>query len=105
MAIVLVAAAYLFLSLNEQGWESNRVLAIGIGGGLGWFMMLNVWGIVWRMQKKIIRWNERGRREECRHAIRSCEGGSAELSGLASELLGVISHAVLYGRRQSLHPL
>jgi len=22
-----------------------------------WFMMLNVWGIVWRMHKKIIRWN------------------------------------------------
>lgn len=55
MAIVLIAAGYVFLSLNEQGWESNRALAIGIGGGLGWFMMLNVWGIVWRMQKKIIR--------------------------------------------------
>jgi len=58
MAIVIVAAAYVFLALNEQGWESNRTLAIGIGGGLGWFMMLNVWGIVWRMQKKIIRWTE-----------------------------------------------
>ena len=56
MAIVLVAAAYGFLSLNQHGWESNRALAIGIGGGLGWFMMLNVWGIVWRMQKKMIRW-------------------------------------------------
>jgi uncharacterized membrane protein len=55
-AIVLVAAAYIFLSLNQHGWESNRALAIGIGGGLGWFMMLNVWGIVWRMQKKMIRW-------------------------------------------------
>jgi uncharacterized membrane protein len=56
VAIVLVAAAYVFLSLNQHGWESNRALAIGIGGGLGWFMMLNVWGIVWRMQKKMIRW-------------------------------------------------
>jgi uncharacterized membrane protein len=56
MAVVLVLAAYVFLSINHQGWESNRALAIGIGGGLGWFMMLNVWGIVWRMQKKIIRW-------------------------------------------------
>jgi uncharacterized membrane protein len=58
MAIVLVAASCIFLSLNQQGWESNRNLAIGIGGGLGWFMMLNVWGIVWRMQKRIIRWTE-----------------------------------------------
>lgn len=56
MAVVLVAAAYMFLSLNERGWESNNALAIGIGGGLGWFMLLNVWGLVWRMQKKIIRW-------------------------------------------------
>ncbi len=49
-------AAYVYLALNSHGWESNRLLAIGIGGGLGWFMMLNVWGIVWRAQKKIIRW-------------------------------------------------
>lgn len=55
MAIVIIAASYVFLSLNEQGWESNRALCIGIGGGLGWFMMLNVWGVVWRMQKRIIR--------------------------------------------------
>ena len=43
---------------QPEGWESNRALAIGIGGGLGWFMMLNVWGIIWRMQKKMIRWTE-----------------------------------------------
>ena len=58
VAIVVIAAAYLFLSLNQHGWESNRALSIGIGGGLGWFMMLNVWGVIWRMQKKIIRWTE-----------------------------------------------
>ncbi|HEY2171424.1 MAG TPA: urate hydroxylase PuuD [Candidatus Angelobacter sp.] len=58
MAIVVVAASWLYLALNAHGWESNRLLAIGIGGGLGWFMLLNVWGIVWRMQKKIIRWTE-----------------------------------------------
>jgi uncharacterized membrane protein len=56
MAVVLVAAAYGFLSLNQHGWESNRALSIGIGGGLGWFMMFNVWGIVWRVQKKMIAW-------------------------------------------------
>jgi uncharacterized membrane protein len=56
MAIVIAGAAWLYLLLNSHGWESNRLLAIGIGGGLGWFMLLNVWGIVWRMQKKLIRW-------------------------------------------------
>ena len=58
VAVVVIAASYFFLSLNQHGWESNRALAIGIGGGLGWFMMLNVWGIIWRMQKKLIRWTE-----------------------------------------------
>jgi len=57
IVIVLVAlGAYLFLDMNEHGWESNRLLSIGIGGGLGWIMMLNVWGIIWRMNKKIINW-------------------------------------------------
>ena len=51
-------AAWIYLSTNNQGWESNRVLAIGIGGGLGWFMMFNVWGLIWRVQKKLIRWSE-----------------------------------------------
>lgn len=55
--VVLAIASYAFLALNNHGWESARNLSIGIGGGLGWFMMFNVWGLVWRMQKKLIRWN------------------------------------------------
>ena len=58
VALAVIAASYIFLSLNQQGWESNRALSIGIGGGLGWFMLLNVWGVIWRMQKKMIRWTE-----------------------------------------------
>lgn len=58
MTLVIAASAWLYLALNAHGWESNRLLAIGIGGGIGWFMFLNVWGIVWRMQKKIIRWTQ-----------------------------------------------
>lgn len=56
MAITVLGTAWLYLALNAHGWESNRLLAIGIGGGMGWFMMLNVWGIIWRAHKKIIRW-------------------------------------------------
>lgn len=56
MTVVVIAAGYFYLALNAHGWESNRLLAIGIGGGLGWFMLLNVWGIIWRVQKKLIRW-------------------------------------------------
>ncbi len=54
--IIVIAASCLFLRINDHGWESNRLLAIGIGGGIGWVLMLNVWGVVWRAQKKIIRW-------------------------------------------------
>lgn len=56
LGVLVIAAAYLYLALNSHGWESNRLLAIGIGGGLGWLMLLNVWGIIWRIQKKLIRW-------------------------------------------------
>jgi len=56
--VVLVAAAWLFLSVNHHGWESNRMLSIGIGGGIGWVMMFNVWGIIWRVQKRVIAWTK-----------------------------------------------
>jgi uncharacterized membrane protein len=45
-----------FLAWNNHGWESNRLLAIGIGGGMGWVMLLNVWGVIWRIQKRLIQW-------------------------------------------------
>jgi len=54
--IIVAAASWLFLHFNNHGWESNGLIAIGIGGGIGWVMMLNVWGVIWRAQKKIIKW-------------------------------------------------
>lgn len=54
--VIFLAAAWTFLSLNSHGWESSRLLSIGIGGGMGWFMLLNVWGVIWRAQKKLIAW-------------------------------------------------
>lgn len=56
VAIVVIAASWLFLRFNNHGWESNNLLAIGIGGGIGWVLMLNVWGVVWRIQKRLITW-------------------------------------------------
>jgi uncharacterized membrane protein len=56
VAIDVAAAAFLYVHFNDHGWESNRLLAIGIGGGIGWMLLLNVWGIVWRIQKRIILW-------------------------------------------------
>lgn len=57
-SLVMIAASWLFLRINSHGWESNRSLAIGVGGGMGLFLLLNVWGIVWRANKKILRWME-----------------------------------------------
>ena len=56
--ILVVHSAHLFLHLNTHGWESNRLLAIGVGGGIGWIMMFNVWGIIWRIQKRLIAWTK-----------------------------------------------
>jgi uncharacterized membrane protein len=56
--VIVTNSAYLFLHLNSHGWESNRLLSIGIGGGIGWMMMLSVWGIIWRIQKRIIAWTK-----------------------------------------------
>ena len=56
--IIVAHSAHLFEHLNTHGWESNRLLSIGIGGGLGWMMMLNAWGVVWRIQKRLIAWTK-----------------------------------------------
>ena len=32
----------------------NKSLSIGVGGGLGILMLLNVWGIIWPIQKRAI---------------------------------------------------
>jgi uncharacterized membrane protein len=37
-------------------YASNRSLSIAIGGGLGLIMLLNVWGVIWPAQKRIIGW-------------------------------------------------
>jgi len=44
--IIVAHSAHLFQHLNTHGWESNRLLSIGIGGGLVWMMILNDWGVV-----------------------------------------------------------
>lgn len=53
-AIVVFAASYVYVTVNNPEWASGRQLSIGLGGGFGWMMMLNVWGIIWRNNKKVI---------------------------------------------------
>jgi uncharacterized membrane protein len=56
IAAVVLAASWLVLILNGGEDVSNRHLAISIGGGLGLVMLLNTWGVVWRVQKQLIVW-------------------------------------------------
>lgn len=57
IGVVLVAASWLVLALNGGANVSNAHLAISVGGGLGFVMLLNTWGVVWRVQKRLIAWS------------------------------------------------
>jgi len=55
--LVVVGASWLVLALNGGANVSNAHLAISVGGGLGFVMLLNTWGVVWRVQKRLIAWS------------------------------------------------
>src|SRR5206468_11862884 len=50
-------ATWLMLALHGGPTVSNPHLAISVGGGLGLIMLLSTWGIVWRVQKRLIAWS------------------------------------------------
>jgi uncharacterized membrane protein len=64
LVIALAVALVWFLDSQLTGrrdhWASNKTLSIGIGGALGVIMLLNVWGIIWPAQKRIIAATEAG---------------------------------------------
>ncbi|MEW6730172.1 MAG: urate hydroxylase PuuD [Acidobacteriota bacterium] len=58
IGIVVLAMSAAILYMLGVPDVSNRTLSIGIGGGMGVIMFLNVWGIIWPAQKKIIAWTK-----------------------------------------------
>lgn len=56
VAVVVLIMAILIVWLNGYPGASNKALSIGVGGGIGAIMLLNVWGIIWPNQKRIIAW-------------------------------------------------
>ena len=54
-AILAYAAGWIFVHHTPVGGDDNHALCIGIGGGMGFVMLFNVWGIIWPNNKKIIR--------------------------------------------------
>jgi uncharacterized membrane protein len=106
IAIVVVASC-LFLRLNGHGWESNSLLAIGVGGGMGWVMMLNVWGVIWRAHKKIIQWtadnaaNGTAMPDKAKYLARQAfltSRANFVLSFPMLFLMGAASHYPMFGR-------
>jgi uncharacterized membrane protein len=54
IAWIILNAIYLDDELGVNYFEEDTFKSIMIGGGLGIIMFLNVWGIIWPNQKKII---------------------------------------------------
>ena len=60
MAVAIVWWLDSQLTGRRDHWASNKTLSIGVGGALGVIMLLNVWGIIWPAQKRIIAATEAG---------------------------------------------
>jgi uncharacterized membrane protein len=56
IAAIVMAASALVLDLNSGEQISNAHLCIAVGGGIGFLMLMNTWGVVWRVQKRLIAW-------------------------------------------------
>jgi uncharacterized membrane protein len=64
-AIIMIVLTLLFtygltrffpamINAGGQSYASNRAISIGVGGTYGILMLLNVWGIIWPANKRII---------------------------------------------------
>lgn len=42
------------MTVGTESWASNKSYSIGIGGAYGVLMLLNVWGIIWPNNKRIL---------------------------------------------------
>jgi len=56
VSVVVIVASWIVLVLNSGPTVSNPHLAISVGGGFGLILLLNTWGVVWRIQKRLIVW-------------------------------------------------
>jgi len=54
MSVVILKWLDSSLIVHAQHFASNKTLSIGVGGALGLIMLLNVWGIIWPNNKRMI---------------------------------------------------
>jgi uncharacterized membrane protein len=100
MAAMSVAIIY-WLDSSMDGEASNASHSIGIGGALGIIMLLNVWGIIWPNQKRIISWTADN--AENGTAIPPQSAGLARVAFLASRANTFLSIPMLFFMAASKH--
>jgi uncharacterized membrane protein len=54
ITVIVIFIGYATALMAKNGGASSRSISIMVGGGLGTIMFLNVWMIIWPLQKKII---------------------------------------------------
>ena len=54
IALIVIFIGYATALMARNAGSSSRTISIMIGGGLGTIMFLNVWMIIWPLQKRII---------------------------------------------------
>ena len=54
IAVIVLFIGYATALMARNAGASSRTISIMVGGGLGTIMFLNVWMIIWPLQKKII---------------------------------------------------
>jgi uncharacterized membrane protein len=58
LTVIMLSAVVNVLGIRYGGRFGNKTVSIGVGGGMGVIMLLNVWGIIWPAQKRIIAWTK-----------------------------------------------
>jgi uncharacterized membrane protein len=54
IAVVVLFIAYATAMMAQRAGASSRSISIMVGGGIGTIMFMNVWMVIWPLQKKII---------------------------------------------------
>ena len=98
----VVVLAMAFLVVHYTGLGSTRSISVGIGGGIGLLMFLNVWGIIWRHQKKIIGWTADNAARGT--AIPAEAAGLGRRAFLASRTNAWLSLPMLFFMGNASHP-
>ena len=95
------AMGHMIIAFNTYEGASNRALSIGVGGGLGVFMLLNVWGVIWPIQKRLIAWTKEN--AEKGTAIPPESAALARRAFLASRANAWLSIAMLFFMAAASH--